>query len=115
MLVKYLVDFPWVDIVPAGNNHVFFAVNDGEIIILILHSNVPGKQPAVFHLVGGFLRVVIVSFHNQRTADDQFTQLPFGDILHTAFDIDDSDIRIRKRDTDTAGFAHSQQRIGNAE
>ena len=36
-------------------------------------------------------------------------------ILLTGFQIDDSDIRIRKGDTDAAGLAHSQQRIGNAE
>ncbi len=41
VLVKYLINIPWVDIEAAGDNHVLLPVHDVKVSVLIHRSDIP--------------------------------------------------------------------------
>ena len=81
MLVKDFVHLAGIDIEPAGDDHVLFAVHDIDVAVFVRLADIAGVEPAVLELVCGFLRIVPVALHDGRALDDDFAGLARLDVL----------------------------------
>src|SRR5690606_1858710 len=98
-----VLDFPGVDVLPAANDHVLDAPNDGAVAVLAHHRQVPGVHPAVLvdGLAGLFL-IVPVPEHDRVAAG---AVLPGLAALHglPGGRVDDLDFQVRVHAADGGG------------
>ena len=74
--------FGWVAVEAAGDIHVFQAVGDFQVAVLVKHADVAGVQPAVgVDGFGGFIRVVEITLHHVVAAYHYFACLAGGQRL----------------------------------
>src|ERR1035438_3817488 len=72
---QHLLDFGGVDVEAAGDDHVFGAVDDEQVIVVVEVADIPGVVPSVPGGFPGGLRVLVVARHDQRTAGDDLAAL----------------------------------------
>src|SRR5262245_13825201 len=101
MREEHALNLRRVNIKPAHNDHVFLALNDVGVAVLVHSRNVTRVQPA---LAGGvrtqcdcsFVRAVPITFHHLRAGYAEFAFLPDWDLTNTGSEINYFDIGIGK-------------------
>ena len=68
-------DFGTVDVEAAGDDHVFFAVDDIEESVVIAIADIAGVMPAVGANFGGGFGKIVIAGSNKRAARDNFSGL----------------------------------------
>ena len=120
--MQEVLDLDGIDIFTAGDDDVFFAVDEVVETVLVLHSHVAGVEPAVVieHFFGGF-RVVVVADHDARAFDCEFADLTlfdgiavFVDYAALPFVAGDSDRADLVDILDTEVDAAGSKRLGQA-
>ena len=99
---NYFFEFARIDVVAAAQDHIFFAVNDRKIAVVVENADVAGVKPAVFKCFGGCFGAFVITFHHVRAANDDFAAFAGCDfvvVFVNAFYFDTED-----RLTDRAGF-----------
>jgi len=104
MTHKDTIQFHRVDIIPAGNNHVFFTINNSKIAIIIKLTDVSGKKPAIFENFCSFFGFLIVSHHYLGALDGHFSRLANFKFSVRVINCNNFDICIRDRHTDGPGL-----------
>ena len=67
-----------IKIFAAGNNHVFFAINQINKSVRIVFCHIAGVKPAILEdLIRGLL-ILIIAKHNTGAVNDQFADLVAG-------------------------------------
>ena len=95
MFVVRFIDIPGIDVEPAADKHVFFAIHNVEVPVLIHRGDIARVAPAVAQQACGFFRFVQIALGDLRSADDQFTGLTDGHIHLALVQIDDAALGIR--------------------
>src|ERR1700722_10320738 len=81
MLVNNGFDFAAIDILPAGDDHVFPAVEDEEIAVRVAIANVARSKHSVSERGLGFLGIVPVTVHDIGAAHHQLATLSRSELL----------------------------------
>src|SRR6202035_3177487 len=76
MFVDDRFDLAGINIFTTCDNHVLQAVQDVEIAVRILVTNVSRTKHPISECESRVLRIVPVSLHDVRAASDQFPVLP---------------------------------------
>src|SRR4030095_3324427 len=114
MREQHALNLRRVNIKPAHNDHVFLALNDVRVAILVHARNVTRVQPALAGGVRtqsdcGFVWAIPITFHHLRPGYAKFAFLPDWDLGHTGREIDYLDIGIRKRKPNAPRFASTER------
>src|SRR3954468_18670893 len=81
MHVENFFDFARDDVVTAGDDEVFLAVNNIDIAIVIHLDDVAGVYPAAtIENRGGFLRIIPIALHHLGAIDDQLAFFGMGQL-----------------------------------
>ena len=116
MLVEDFVDFARVDIEAAGDDHVFLAVHDKQIIVFVLNGHIARCEASRLQSGGGFLRMVPVAFHHQGALDHDFARARPGALRAlSVVDVHQAHIRVRPGHPDAAGLFHPDDRVADAQ
>src|SRR5574344_500147 len=95
MAVEEFLDFAWIDVLSATNDHVFDAAHDVDVALRIHGGEVAGVHPAV--CVNGFTRfgfVTPIAMHDGIAFGTQLTALPYrGEFAR--FGVNDFDLQVR--------------------
>src|SRR6185295_1576220 len=75
MLIENCLDLTRVNILAAGNDHVFQAIQEIEVTFAILIANVTGPKQTITERELRFFRIVPVATHYVCAASSQFTGL----------------------------------------
>ena len=96
-----LFNFAWIHVKAAGNNHIFGAVQDVKVAILIHFPDIACTHPAIDKDAGSLLLALPVTLHNVWPFDRDLTFLAhrYG---YSRFLIKDSCIHIRQRKTNAS-------------
>ena len=86
MLVQHLLDLARVDVVAAADDHVFLAVDDEEVAVLVHRGHVAGVEPAALHDLLGGVRAAQVALHDVVAADHDLADLALRDLVVVVVD-----------------------------
>jgi len=75
MFIQNALHFDRIDVISTSNNHVFGAVREIEIALLIIVTHITGMQPSMAQGFCRGFRVLVVLFHNIWSPQDDFTHL----------------------------------------
>src|ERR1700761_3652676 len=78
MFGQDVLDLPRIHIEPAGDDHVFGAVNDSQETAGVANGNIPGMQPVTRERFSCQLRAVPIPVHHQGAANTDLPWLAFG-------------------------------------
>src|SRR5437667_9946399 len=81
MLVNHGFDLTGVDIFTARDNHVLHAVQDVEIPVCILITDVSRTKQPVSERTCSFVRITPITAHDIRAPSHQFTRMPGANFL----------------------------------
>src|SRR5207253_4104915 len=81
MRVNHGLDFAGVNVLPAGDDHVFQAIQDEEVPVCVLIADIAGAKEAVPECTLCLVRVFPIATHDIRAASDQLACLPGFDLL----------------------------------
>src|SRR5712671_1816466 len=81
MRVNHGLDFAGVNILAAGDDHVLQTIENVEVPVGVLITNVAGAKEAVPERAFYLVRVVPIATHDIRPARDQLAGLPSFDFL----------------------------------
>src|SRR5215831_4788224 len=76
MLIEDFVDFAWVDILAAANDHVTLTIDDEKESFPVPISNVTRMEPAVAKSARRCFRLLEITLQNVFPAQYNFTKLP---------------------------------------
>src|SRR5437588_3112413 len=76
MLIEHFVDFAWINIFAAANNHVALAVDDEKESILVAITNIAGMKPAVAKGLLSSFGTLEITFQNVLAAQHDFSEFP---------------------------------------
>src|SRR6266542_3089707 len=79
-------DFSRVNVCSAGDDHVFQAIENVEVPVRVLITNVAGSEKAVPEREFSFFRLVPITAHDIRAAGDQFASFPGFNFLSCLID-----------------------------
>ena len=113
MFVQNFVDFTGKNIVSAHNGHVFFAIHDKKVAVVILIGDIPGIEPALTQCARCLFRLVPVAEHNLRSAHHKFARGVGGQGLSAGFKVYDTSFCSGDGDADGTGLLAAVQRIGD--
>src|SRR5574340_740989 len=83
MLEQDLFDFPRIDRLPPGLDHVLLAVHEKEEALLVSPDDISGIEPPFPQHRSGVLIFLPVPLHDLRPADDQLSRFPRREIAKT--------------------------------
>jgi hypothetical protein len=86
MLIENCFDLTRVNILAAGNNHVFQAIQEIEITFSILVADVAGPKQTITESELRFLRIVPVATHYVCAACNYFTGLAYFNFFSRVVD-----------------------------
>ncbi|MNQ67973.1 hypothetical protein D3C85_825150 [compost metagenome] len=98
MSPQHLLDLAGIDVEAAGNDHVLFAIGEVQIAFGIDMADVAGMQPTVDDGLGGLLRLLVVTLHDQVAAHAYFTGFTARQDLVGVAHHFDADQRVRAAD-----------------
>src|SRR5207302_6946992 len=81
MRVNDSLDFAGVNVFSAGDDHVFQAIENVEVSVGVLITNVARSEEAVSEREFSFFRLVPITAHDIRAARDQLASFPSFDFL----------------------------------
>src|SRR6266404_4625315 len=81
MRVNRGLDFAGINILAARDDHVFQAIENVEVSVCVLITNVAGPKEAVPEREFSFFRLVPITAHDIRAARDQLASFPGFDFL----------------------------------
>src|SRR3974377_1266147 len=81
-----ILDLGWVDVLPAGDDHVALARDDIQVAFGMEMAGVPPMIPAIAQGHGGRLRGIPIAQHNVRTAYQDFAILARRDVAPVVVD-----------------------------
>ena len=100
--VNRLFDFARINVLPFGNNQVFFTIDDKDKAIFVYRDKIACFQPSVDD---GFVRGIAhiqVALHDRTAFDDEFAH--FARRHFDQFVVDGFDFQSGQGDADAAGF-----------
>src|SRR5207302_3946986 len=104
-------DFAGVNVLPAGDDHVLQTIENVEVSVGVLITNVARSEEAVSEREFSFFRLVPITAHDIRAASDQLARFPGFDFLSCWMDNAhvDSEARTRARGELVLGVLVIQQ------
>src|SRR5690606_15420182 len=99
------------DVVAGDLRHLFLAVADVEVTLIVELADIPGVQPAVAQYLGGRLRQVAVVAHDLRSSHADLAFLADAEHAGRFVGIDDLHLGARKRHADRSGLASTAYRV----
>src|SRR5437588_795960 len=81
MLIEHFVDFAWINILAAANNHVALAIDDEEESILVPITNIAGMKPAVAKGLLSSFGILEITFQNVVAAQNDFSKFPVRNVI----------------------------------
>lgn len=73
--IDRVLDFRAVHVLGTGHDHVLGSVNKEHVALVVLVAEVAGSVPPIHERGRSFLRLVPISGHHVRAADDDFADL----------------------------------------
>src|SRR3954447_18108715 len=88
-----VLDLGAVDVLAAGDDHVFLAVDNPDVSLVVLTHQVARMEPATGKRFGGGLRVVPIPVHQIWRAIDDPTDMTDRYVIHVVVDDSSADGR----------------------
>src|SRR4051812_32008426 len=97
-----LLELAWIDVIAAAEDHVFCAVDDRDVAVLVDDPDVAGVEPAVAKGLGCCFGAFVVALHHVWAANDDLASVTARDVVVIL--IDALDLDAKDRLADGAGF-----------
>ena len=84
------LDLARINILASGNDHVFFAVDDKQVALIVEITEVARMHPAIANRLLCRLRIVPIALHDDRGMHADFADLAnaaFGSVLAQHLDV----------------------------
>src|SRR5882757_1340063 len=75
MAAQHVLDFPWIDIESAGDDHVLFSIYNPQEAIGVTNRDIAGVKPAAGEGLRGEFRPIEIPCHDQRATHANLTSL----------------------------------------
>src|ERR1039458_5938213 len=108
-LVEDFFDLAWINIGAVDEEHVFAAIGDEEVTVVVAVADVAGEEPAAAKSAGGFLGLVPITEHDVGAAHTDFAGLARAE--NVAGFVLDGDFHIGNGEADGTGFATAMNGI----
>src|SRR5581483_408794 len=112
---EYVFDFVRVDVVAADKEHVFLALDDVKVPVLVHPRDVARVHPAVTQRLRRLFGLVPVTLHDHRPAYAQFALLALRQFALAGFQINDFALDAGDRQSDAARLALRERRSRSAD
>src|SRR5450759_2423949 len=111
VLVEDLVDLARVDVEAAGDYHVFLAVDNIKVAILVHGGDITGVKPPVLERFRGLLGLVPVALHHLGPADEELSGLVDAELQLVVVDVHYPAVRVGEWEAHRADFLHPQDGV----
>src|SRR5205823_6438537 len=108
-LIENLFNLARVNVDPVYQQHIFFAVGDEIVALLVTITDISRQQPAVTHYFGRFFRLPPIALHDVAAPHANFTCF-IGAKLAASF-ILNAHLHIGNGQPDRTGFARTIERV----